>query len=239
LKLEKEIPMPGIKGRIDQMAVNLKANVVYMAALGNSKVEVIDLKKGAVIKSLSGIDEPQGIAYISEQNEIAVASGGNGDCVFFNAASFEKVATVHLGGDADNIRYDAAERRMYVGYGNGGLAMIDPVAHKQTGDVKLPAHPESFQLDKKNNRLYVNLPDDRSIAVIDLKSFTVASNWKINKYRANFPMTVDTANNLVFVGFRHPAILVGYDAANGNEISTNELVDDMWMIFFTMLTNNR
>src|SRR5215213_8159148 len=186
LTLEKEIAMPKVKGRIDHMAVNLKEKILYVAALSNNTVEAIDLDKGLVIKTIEGVEEPQGIAYIPEQNEIAVASGGNGDCAFYNATTFENIATVHLNGDADNIRYDAAEKKMYVGYGNGSMAMIDPVAHKQRGDVKLSAHPESFQLDKKNNKLFVNLPDDGSIAVIDLKSFTIADTWKISKYRANF-----------------------------------------------------
>jgi DNA-binding beta-propeller fold protein YncE len=232
LKLEKKIEMPEVKGRIDHMAINLKDKLLYMAALGNNSVEVIDLNKGSVIRSIKGVEEPQGIAYIPEQNEIAVASGGNGDCVFFNATTFENVATIHLAGDADNIRYDAAERKMYVGYGNGAMALIDPIAHKQIGNVKLSAHPESFQLDKKNNKLYVNLPDDRSITIIDLKSFTIADTWKISKYRANFPMTLDTANNLVLVGYRHPAVLVNYDSKTGKQVSTNELVGDVDDVFY-------
>ncbi len=232
LKLEKIIEMPGVAGRIDHMAFNLKDKVLYMAALGNNTVEVIDLKKGAVIQSIKGVDEPQGIAYIPEQNEVAVASGGNGDCVFFNATTFQRVATVHLNGDADNIRYDAAERKMYVGYGNGGMALIDPVKHKQIGNVKLYAHPESFQLDKRNNKLYVNLPNDHSIAVIDLKNFTIRDTWKISKYKANFPMTLDTANNHVMIGFRHPAVLVSYDVNSGKEVSKNELVGDVDDVFF-------
>jgi glutamine cyclotransferase len=232
LKLEKVVEMPAVKGRIDHMAVNLKDKVLYMAALGNNTVEVIDLNEGTLVKSIKGVDEPQGIAYIPEQNEIAVASGGNGDCVFFNASTYEKVATVHLAGDADNIRYDASERKMYVGDGNGGMALIDPVAHKQIGNVKLPAHPESFQLDKKNNRLYVNLPDDHSISVIDLKSFKVINTWKINNFRANFPMTLDTASNQVIIGFRHPSVLVFYDCKTGKEITRNELVDDVDDVFY-------
>jgi len=96
LMMEKEIAIPAVTGRIDHMAFNLKDKVLYVAALGNNTVEVIDLVKGAAIASIKGIGEPQGIAYIPEQNEIAVASGGNGDCVFFNAATFENVATVHL-----------------------------------------------------------------------------------------------------------------------------------------------
>lgn len=224
--------MPGVSGRIDHMAINLKDKVLYMAALGNNTVEVIDLNKGAVIRSIKGIEEPQGIAYIPEQNEFAVASGGNGDCVFFNAATFARVATVSLAGDADNIRYDAAARKMYVGYGNGGMALIDPVGHKQIGNVKLAAHPESFQLDKKNNKLYVNLPDDHSISVIDLNSFKTSNSWKTNRLRGNFPMTLDTASNRVMIGYRHPAVLVVYDSKTGNEITRNELVNDVDDLFY-------
>jgi hypothetical protein len=232
LKLQKEIRLPNVKGRIDHMTINLKSNVIYVAALGNNTIEVIDLNKGALIKSIEGVDEPQGIAYLPEQNEIAVASGGNGDCVFFNASTYHKVATVHLQGDADNIRFDGTEKKMYVGYGSGGIAIIDVGAHKQISNVKLSAHPESFQLDKKRNKLYVNLPDAHSIAVVDLKSFTVTDTWKISKYKANFAMTLDTAHNLIFVGFRRPAVLVGYNATTGSQVSTNEMVDDVDDVFY-------
>ena len=232
LKLENEISMPEVKGRIDHMAINLKEHILYVAALGNNTVEVLDLQKGSVIKTIKGIEEPQGIAFIPEQNEIVVASGGNGDCVFLNAGTFENISTIHLDGDADNIRYDATERKIYVGYGNGGMALIDPLSHKQIKNVKLDAHPESFQLDKKNNKLYVNLPDDHSISVIDLKTFSLIDNWKADNYKSNFPMTLDTLNNLVFVGYRRPAKLVSYNVKNGSQVSTNQLVGDIDDIFY-------
>src|SRR6266496_5488799 len=85
LKLEKVIEMPNVSGRIDHMAINLKNQVVYVAALGNNSVEVIDLQKGAAIHSIKGLDEPQGVAYIPEHNEILIANGGNGNCMFYNA----------------------------------------------------------------------------------------------------------------------------------------------------------
>ena len=105
------------------------------------------------------LNEPQGVGYIPQLQEIFIANGGNGDCYFYNARSFEKLATIHLGSDADDVRYDSLERKIYVGYGRGGIAIIDADKHKQTADVKLPAHPESFQIDKKLNLLFVNLPD--------------------------------------------------------------------------------
>src|SRR5438046_10740525 len=80
--------------------------------------------------------------------------------------------------------------------------------------------------------MYVNVPDDHSIAVVYLKSFTVTDTWKITKYRANFPMTLDTSNNFVFVGYRHPAMLVSYDSRTGKQVTANELVGDADDIFY-------
>jgi WD40 repeat protein len=232
LELIKEIPMPDVRGRIDHMAFNSKEQILYVAALGNNSVEVIDLKRGTTIHTIKDIEEPQGIAYLADQNEIAVASGGNGDCIFYNASTFEKTAVVHLSSDADNVRYDEKQKKVYVGYGDGGLAMIDLVTHTQTGNIKLSAHPESFQIDKKNELIFVNLPDDHSIAVIDTKDFKLKNTWKISDLRANFPMTLDTANNLVIAGFRHPATLVVYDNKNGKEISKADLVGDVDDVFY-------
>jgi YVTN family beta-propeller protein len=232
LKLVKEIAMPDVKGRIDHMAFNVQDQILYVAALGNNSVEVIDVKSGAVKHSIKNIDEPQGVAYLPGQNEIVVASGGNGDCIFYNASTFEKIAAVHLSSDADNIRYDSAEKKCYVGYGNGALALIDPGTHQLISEVKLSAHPESFQLDKKNQLLFVNLPDDHSIDVIDLKSFTLKQTWKTNGLSANFPMALDAAANLVIVCFRHPATLVAYDVRSGKEISRTDMVGDADDVFY-------
>ena len=237
LKFERSIELPGVEGRIDHMAVNLKTNLLYMAALGNNTVEVIDLGKDSVVKSISGIEEPQGIAYLSNQNEIAVASGGNGDCLFYNAADYMLVATVHLKDDADNVRYDSATNKIYVGYGNGAIAVIDALTHKLVGNVTLPAHPESFQLDKKNHLLLVNLPHANSIAVINLDNLQVIQTWKTNELNDNFPMALDTTNNQVLIGYRKPAVLVVYNVITGKEITRMNIVDDTDDVFYNELTN--
>ena len=183
LKLERVIEMPDVRGRIDHIAVNIKDQVIYVAALGNNSVEVIDLKKGVAIHSIKGLDEPQGVAYIPEHNEIVIANGGNGKCVFYDAGTYAIITTLYLSGDADNVRYNAATGKIYVGYGDGGIAIIDAASHKQIGDVRLPAHPESFQIDQKNNLLFVNLPDANSIAIIDINGMKVTNTWKTNNLK--------------------------------------------------------
>lgn len=232
LHLEQTIPLPGVSGRIDHMDINLKAHLLYVAALANNTVEVIDLLNGKVIYSITSLNEPQGVCYIPQTNEIFIANGGNGDCYFYNAATFEKVATIHLSSDADDVRYDAAERKVYVGYGTGGIAVISAETHLKIGDVKLPGHPESFQMDKSLNRLFVNVPDAHMVAVIDLLQLKLTDKWVRNSPLANFPMAVDTVLHRVFIGYRHPSKLMALDCKTGNEISSADMIGDADDVYY-------
>ena len=228
--------MANVKGRIDHMDVNLKDQIVYVAALGNNTLEVVDLRGGRIIHSIKGLSEPQGVGYIPQHQEIFVANGANGDCYFYNAHSFEKIATIHLPSDADDVRYDSVERKIYVGYGEGGIAMIDADTHKQIGDVNLPAHPESFQLDKRLNSLFVNLPDAKIVGVLDLKQLKLTGKWGRSALAANFPMAVDTIQHRVFVGYRHPAKLIVFDGKTGQEISENTIAGDADDLYYDIDT---
>lgn len=236
LKLEKIIPMPEVKGRIDHLDINLKDKVVYIAALGNNTVEVVDIQKGEIIHSIKGLDEPQGVGYIPQSNEIFVANGGNGDCYFYNAVTFEKTATVHLSSDADDVRYDSASQKIYVGYNGGGIAVIDAATHSPIADVKLPAHPEGFQLDLSLNRIIVNLPDKNMIGLLDLKQLKLIDTWARESPTANFPMAVDTMHHYTFIGYRHPARLVVLDSKTGKELCMKEMVSDVDDLYFDYAT---
>ncbi|HZZ76742.1 MAG TPA: YncE family protein [Puia sp.] len=225
LKTEKTIVL-SVKGRIDHMDVNLKNQIVYVSALGNNSLEVVDIAEGKVIRSITGLNEPQGVGYIPQTNEILVANGGTGDCYFYNARSFEKTGTIHLNSDADDVRYDSASGKIYVGYGDGGIAVIDAVSHKQLEDIKLPAHPESFQIDRTLNLLFVNVPDAHMVGVVDLKKSYLIKKWARAIPAANFPMALDTINHRVFVGYRHPARLIAYEGSSGQQLVDMDMTGD-------------
>lgn len=221
------ISMPGVKGRIDHMDVNLKEKIIYVAALGNNSLEIVDISKGKVLHSIKGLDEPQGVVYIPQKQEIFVANGGNGDCYFYNSHSFQKTATVHLSSDADDVRYDSTEQKIYVGYGEGGIAVIDAQTHQQIADIKLQAHPESFQFDKSLNRLFVNIPEAHQVAVIDIKQFKLINKWNTGEFNANFPLAIDTVHHNIFIGYRHPAKLVAMNEETGAILSVADMVKDV------------
>ncbi len=236
LTLQQEIPLPAVKGRIDHLATDEKDGIIYVAALGNNSLEIVDLQKGKVIHSIQGLDEPQGVAYIPPTNEIFVANGGNGACYFYDAHTFKKTDALQFSSDADDAYYDPVSNKIYVGYGSGGIAVIDPINHRQTGDAKLSAHPERFQVDKSLGKVFVNLPNAHAIGVIDLNQMKLLKEWKTNPMYANFPMALDTLHHRLFIGYRHPATLAVLDSRTGKVISTMPMTGDADDMYFDEVT---
>jgi YVTN family beta-propeller protein len=232
LALTASIPLPRVTGRIDHMAYNSKLQVIYVAALGNNSVEVVDLKNKKAIHSIKALSEPQGIKYIPESNVIFVASGASGECVVFNAETFHRIASIQLAGDADNVRYDPVAARIYVGYGDGGIAIIDSKTFKQLADIKLPGHPESFQIDNDAEELYVNVPGAQIFVTIDLVNNTIKDKRKTDSATENFPMALDAINNRLFIGCRRPAKLLVINGKTGETISSVHIDSDTDDIFY-------
>src|SRR4051812_50164183 len=78
LKPTATIPLDGVQGRIDHMAVDATNGRLYVAALGNNTVEVIDLKAGKRIGQIAGLKKPQGMAGVTGANPPAHAPRGEG-----------------------------------------------------------------------------------------------------------------------------------------------------------------
>jgi len=133
LTLRQTIPLPAVEGRIDHFAFDATGQRLFVCALENNSVEVIDVRKGARIHSISGLGSPQGVAYIPDLDRIFVANDQGGICKIYDGKSYQQLALINLADDADNFRYDAVAKRVYVGYGNGGLAIVDPAAGKLVG----------------------------------------------------------------------------------------------------------
>lgn len=232
LKLTRTIPLPGVKGRFDHFAIDAKGHRLFVAALGNNTLEVLDIASGKSLKSVAVLKKPQGVVYLSDSNQIAVASGDDGTFKQFNGASYELVKNLGLLDDADNARFDAKTKLAYVGYGDGALAIIDSATMKQTGSIKVAAHPESFQLEQQGNRIFVNVPDANQIAVIDREKQTVTATWPLKEFQANFPMALDETNHRLFVGCRKPARLVVFDTTTGKLVADVAISGDTDDIFY-------
>jgi YVTN family beta-propeller protein len=231
LRLEKTIELPEVQGRIDHLSVDVKGQRLFVSALGNNTVEVIDLKASKRLKTIGGLREPQGVLYVPATDRLYVANAKDGSVQVFDGSSYAALKTLDYGDDADNLRYDAGRKRIYVGYGGGALGEIDEENNK-AGEIKLDAHPESFQLEKDSPRIYVNLPGSRKVAVLDREKRAAIATWSTGMALSNYPMALDQANHRLFVITRLPARLLVFDTNSGQVVQRLTAVGDCDDVFY-------
>ncbi len=229
LRLTQTIALPKVAGRIDHLAVDVAGERLFVCALGNNTLEVLDLRKSTRLHPITGFGSPQGVAFLPESGQLVVTNDRGGACNFYDGKSFAPIGLVGLKDDADNIRY--VEGHLYVGYGNGGIATIDPGA-KRLGSVDVSGHPEAFVVEEHGARMFVNVPDRHKVAVIDLARGLVTEQWKLDGAAGNFPMALDEAHHRLFVGCRAPAVLVVLDTNCGDLVTKLPIPGDVDDIFY-------
>lgn len=220
LVLVRIIPIPGVIGRFDHMAVDNSGGRVFAAVYGNDSVEVLDTARGTRDKSIhEGFIKPQMVAYLPNMNRIVVSSEGDGSCKILDASTYKPIDTVKFSDDADQLRYDPVAKRVYVGYGEGAIGVFDATTNKKIEDFAVGVHPESFQLEEKGPKIFVNLASISQIAVIDRNTRKIEK-WKLQSAGTNFPMALDEAHRRLFVAARKPARLLVLDMDTGKEIAS-------------------
>jgi len=221
-----------VEGRIDHFTYDPAGERLFVCALGNNTVEVVDLRKGERIHSITGLGSPQGILYIPDLDRLFVANDKGGVLKIYDGKSFQQISELNLKDDADNVRYDDATKKVYVGFGSGGIAIVNATDGKQIGSIKLSAHPEAFELEKNGRRIFVNVPDSRHVAVIDRDKGEVIAKWQTDLAFGNFPMALDEANHRLFVGCRLPSKLVVLNTESGKLVTKIDISGDPDEVFY-------
>ena len=229
LLLVQEIPLPNVGGRIDHFTFDLKRKRVIGAALGNNTVEVLDTFSGRDIHSITCAAAPQGVVYVGQLNRLFVANGTDGKLRVYDGDGFKLLNTRDIGEDANKVRYDPGEKRVYVACGGdqeGGIAVVDATIMKRLDDVaKLDAHPESFQIAVSRPVIYANIATKAKVVLIDRNTHKV-TDWPLKSGKANYPMALDEAHHRIFVMTRRPAQLVVIDSDSGAMVASVTCVND-------------
>lgn len=238
MHLEARIPLGEVHGRIDHLAVDIARRRLFVAELGNNSVSVVDLDARAVQRRVQGLREPQGVAYEPGADILLVANAGDGSIERFQGAALERLPTLPLGADADNLRRDPAGGGIvWVGHSGarpgssgtgGGLTALNAASGQPVGaTIPLPAHPESFQLEVGGPRAWVNIPNaGGAVAMLDRAARRPITTWSVPGLGANFPMALDEPGGRLFLAFRSPPTLAVLDLRDGALLGQQPLCGD-------------
>jgi hypothetical protein len=231
MKLIQTIPLKGVAGRFDHLAIDRPGERLFVANLSNNSLDIVDLKAGKLVKQIAGQEKAQGVAYAPELGRIYQGNGTDGVCNVFDGTTFEKLHSLKLS-DADNVRYNSKSGLVYVGHAEASLTAFDANSYAVKATMKLPGPPESFQIDAERKRLYVNCLKPATVAIIDLEKHEVLSKHPLKLADACYPMALDLQGQRVFVGCRRQPMVVILDAKTGAELSGVEIPADIDDLFY-------
>ena len=236
LRLVETIPMPGVQGRLDHSAADVKGKRLFVAALGDNQntVEVIDLKSSKRVASIPGQSKPQGVFYSADFKKLFVANGTDGTCKIFDANTLKLIDSLTVGGDADHVGYDPATKYLYVGGGDakaGVLSVFDTRTNKHVEDIKTDARPGGIKFDKASGRIFVTLAGATNLGVVDKEKRQQVATWPVSGVQGNVALAFDEKGHRLFAGSRTPPMISVFDIASGKQISQVEGIagiDDLW-----------
>ena len=235
LQLEEQIPVPGVAGRLDHFSADAKRRRLFVSALGNNTLEVIDVFAGRVIHSIKGLAQPQGPLYVPGVDKLYVANAEDGKVRVYDGATYMLRKTIDFGKDPDNMRYDEASKTVFVGFGedDGGIAMIDPKTDERTGQVyKTEGHPESFQVEASGGHIFVNVPDAGYVVEsIDRKTGAMTK-WPLKGLKGNYAMALNEEDHRLFTITRKTPMMVVLNTENGKEVARLRAAGECDDVFF-------
>jgi DNA-binding beta-propeller fold protein YncE len=235
LQLEEQIPVPGVAGRLDHFTADAKRRRLFVSALGNNTLEVIDVFAGRVIHSIKGLAQPQGPLYVPGVDKLYVANAEDGKVRVYDGATYTLRKSIDFGKDPDNMRYDEASKTIFVGFGedDGGIAMIDPKTDERVGKLyKTEGHPESFQVEATGGHIFVNVPDAGNVVEsIDRKTGAVTK-WPLKGLRGNYAMALNEEDHRLFTITRKTPMMVVLNTETGTEIARLRAAGECDDVFF-------
>lgn len=224
--------IPEVEGRMGRLAMDQKSGRVYVAALRDGSLRVLDHTMMKVAQVVPELPEPQGVLMLEDQRRLLVTCG-DGSVRVFKIAD-DGVATeerkVYLGGEADAVRYDERNKRAWVGHGKF-VTSFDPATGEKSKSIELPAMCDGVAVEQRGGRVFANVGAEGKVVVIDKEKNAIETTWELKEAKGNNPIDLDEDNARVFVAARNPGRLIVLDSKDGKEIARlpiGEDADDLW-----------
>ena len=231
LTLNQTIPLAQVQGGFNHMSVDPARKLLFATAPTNKTLEIVDLNSGKSLRSVDG-EAPAAVRFAPEFNQLYATRGES--VYVYDGATFAVLTKVDLECRLDELQYDPASKRLFVGCMTSDKPAIKIVSipdGKRLGEIKLPARPQGFVLEIHGKRIFANMPSLNKVAVLDREKQTLVTTWPLKEAAGNYPIALDEFRHRLFVGCRGPARVVVFDTTTGTPLTSVAIggdTDDMF-----------
>jgi len=215
----KTFPIGGT-GSWDYLTLDSRTHRLYVPR--STHTMVIDTESGKPIAGIPGQSNAHGVALAAGRGFIS-DGGGDGAVIIFDLKTNAVLGSIKTLPDTDGIIYDPHSNNILVVSGRGKALMwfkpdIDPLNGRIGEPVALHGEPEFLAADA-SGKVYINLMDTHDVAVVDLKSRMVVSNWPVAPGGLPVGMALDETLGRLYIGCRGPRKLIVMNTKDGKVLA--------------------
>lgn len=230
LRLLGRTDLPSYQGDFDHFGADVKGNRLFLAGEDGGTLEVFDLRSGAHLKTVEGMESPHAIHFDPRRNRLIVSNSGNGLSKVLDARTYSVIGTIRLAPGADVMSYDSSQRKLWFVTGGKNaeakqstttVSKVDADSGKSMLDVTFDTDfTEGIVAEQSGNRVFVNVAGKSEVAVLDKKTGKHLATWPIKEGRNNSQIDLDERNNRLFVITRKPFKLVVINTKTGESVAS-------------------
>jgi DNA-binding beta-propeller fold protein YncE len=169
--------IPGPDGYWDYVSFDPVKRRVYVSH--GDRIMVIEADTGKVDPHFADASRGHAVLPLEGGKELLTTNSGDNTARFYDTTSGKLLASVPTANDADGAAYDPFSKHVFVVDGDAGeLTVIDPVAKKAVGSVKVGS-PLEFASPDGKGRLYVNGEDAGDVVVVDTSKNKVLKHYPL------------------------------------------------------------
>ena len=190
-----------------------------------TQVQVIDETTGKVTGRISGLNGVHGIAIAPELKKGFISTKNDNSVTIFDTNTFDVIKKVEMtGASPDAILFDNFSQKVFVFNGHSNNAtVLDAATNEVLATIQLAGNPEFSQTDG-NGKIFVNLEDASSIAVINATTYEVESVWPLAPGTEPTGLALDNNTHRLFSACSNKLMIVT-DAETGKVIANLPIGD--------------
>ena len=212
----KTFPIGG-EGSWDYLTVDAASHRLFVPR--STHTMIIDENTGKILGDVPGQKGAHGVAVVPKLNRGFITDGGGtGAIIVFDLKTYAVLGRIPTVPDSDGIIYDAKLNRVLAVAGAESVLMtFAPDIDLKTGKVEtiqLGGKPE-FLASDGTGKVFINLEDKDTVAVVDLNSHKVVARWPVAPGGAPVGMALDAPGHHLFIGCRNPQKLIIMNTETG------------------------
>jgi YVTN family beta-propeller protein len=166
LAVVKKIPMRG--RHPEQTLFTPDGRWIYASPEEGDSIDVIDVAKGTVAKSIKVGDRPRGIGFLPDSSRAYVAIDRADEVVAIDVSRQEVIARVKTAGGPNAVTVHPNGKRVFVSAGRAAtVQVLDTTSNTIVAEAQVCERPGNMALTHDGGKLYVACGRDDELSVID------------------------------------------------------------------------